>query len=102
MRSWDRSLYLGGRAEYGCLQAAAPRTAGGIAAITQAFRHMEREVEGDSTGMDADLDFHRAAGNDQIARVVSFLSDQIRETIMVARTHRGSTVSSVIAVTLSL
>lgn len=85
--------------------AAARRTAEGIAAITDAFRHMEREVEGDSAGVDADLDFHRAvaraAGNDQIARVVSFLSDQIRETIMVARTRPGSTVSSVIAVTLA-
>ena len=85
--------------------AAARRTASGMAAITDAFRHMEREVEGDSAGVDADLDFHRAvaraAGNDQSARVVSFLSDQIRETIMVARMRPGNTVSAVIAATLA-
>ncbi|HWX50209.1 MAG TPA: FadR/GntR family transcriptional regulator [Roseomonas sp.] len=85
--------------------AAERRTPNDIAAITDAFRNMQREVDGDSAGVDADLDFHRAvaraAGNEQIARVVSFLSDQIRETIMATRLRPGSLVSEVIAVTIA-
>ncbi|MDJ0390620.1 FadR/GntR family transcriptional regulator [Roseomonas sp. E05] len=85
--------------------AAERRTENDIAAITDAFRDMQREVEGDPGGVDADLAFHRAvaraAGNEQIARVISFLSDQVRETIMATRTRPGSSVSEVIAVTIA-
>jgi DNA-binding FadR family transcriptional regulator len=85
--------------------AAERRRQNDIDVITLAFRNMQREVEGDPGGVDADLAFHRAvaqaAGNDQIARVLSFLSDQIRETIMVARTRPGSRVNEVIAVTIA-
>ncbi|MXP65064.1 FadR family transcriptional regulator [Roseomonas sp. M0104] len=85
--------------------AAERRTENDVAAITDAFRNMQREVEGDPGGVDADLAFHRAvaraAANEQIARVISFLSDQVRETIMATRTRPGSSVSEVIAVTIA-
>jgi DNA-binding FadR family transcriptional regulator len=63
--------------------AAERRSAAGVAAIAHVYERMVREPEGKAGGVDADLDFRRAlaraTGNAQIAALVSFLSDQIRE-----------------------
>lgn len=85
--------------------AAERRSDADLAAIAHAYERMVRESEGEAGGVDADLDFHRAVaratGNAQIAAVVSFLSDQIRETILATRARPGSFVGRIIEVTLA-
>ncbi|WP_198382501.1 FadR/GntR family transcriptional regulator [Roseomonas sp. KE2513] len=85
--------------------AAERRSDADLAVIAHAYERMVQESEGKAGGVDADLDFHRAVaratGNAQIAAVVSFLSDQIRETILATRARPDSFVGRIIEVTLA-
>jgi GntR family transcriptional regulator, transcriptional repressor for pyruvate dehydrogenase complex len=76
-----------------------------LEALSAAFERMTREMEGEEGGVDADLDFHRAVaratGNSQIATVVTFLTEHIRETILATRARPGSFVGKIIEVTVA-
>ena len=54
-------------------------------------------------GVDADLEFHRAValatGNDYIARVVGFVTEHMRESIMAAR--RRAEVGEIVEITIA-
>jgi GntR family transcriptional repressor for pyruvate dehydrogenase complex len=73
------------------------------AAITAALDRMRTEWSGD-VGVDADLDFHRAValatGNDYIAKVVSFVSEHMRESIFATRSRPGADVETITRITL--
>ena len=74
------------------------------AAITIALDHMRKEWNGD-LGVDADLEFHRAVasatGNDYIAKVVSFVSEHMRESIFATRRRPGAEVEAIIRITIA-
>jgi GntR family transcriptional repressor for pyruvate dehydrogenase complex len=74
------------------------------AAITIALDRMRREWSGD-VGVDADLDFHRAValatGNDYIAKVVSFVSEHMRESIFATRSRPGAELEAIIRITIA-
>jgi GntR family transcriptional repressor for pyruvate dehydrogenase complex len=75
-----------------------------LAAISSALNRMVSEVDDPTGGVEADLDFHRAvagaAKNPYIAKVISFLSDQISETILAARVRPGISASDIIRITI--
>lgn len=75
-----------------------------LAAISSALDRMVSEVEDPTGGVEADLDFHRAvagaAKNPYITKVISFLSDQISETILAARFRPGISASDIIRITI--
>ena len=74
------------------------------AAITAALDRMRREWSGD-VGVDADLDFHRAValatGNDYIAKVVSFVSEHMRESIFATRSRPGAELETIVRITIA-
>jgi GntR family transcriptional repressor for pyruvate dehydrogenase complex len=74
------------------------------AAITTALERMREEWSGD-VGVDADLDFHRAValatGNDYIAKVVSFVSEHMRDSIFATRSRPGAEVETIIRITIA-
>jgi DNA-binding FadR family transcriptional regulator len=72
--------------------------------LRSALARMRGSEKWEQGGLDADLDFHRAVaratGNPYIVKVVSFVSEQMRESIAKTRASVG-TVAEVIAVTIS-
>lgn len=69
--------------------AALRRTEADLVAINIAMDRMRGAEKWSEGGVDADLDFHyavaRASGNPYVERFVTFVAEQIKETIIVAR-----------------
>ena len=84
--------------------AAERRTAASLKELKAALDRMCSEEKWERGGVDADLEFHRtvalATGNAYLGRVVSFISEQMRESIAETR-ERLKTVSEVVDVTIA-
>lgn len=74
-----------------------------FAELTAALDRMRGTDKWADAGVDADLAFHRiialATGNAYIARVIGFVAEQVRESIMATR-GRASTVGEIIEITI--
>lgn len=74
-----------------------------FAVISAALDRMRGDDKWANQGVDADLEFHRAValatGNDYIARVVGFVSEHMRESIMAAR--RRVPVGDIVEITIA-
>lgn len=75
------------------------------AAITAALNRMSGIEKWADKGVDADLEFHRAValatGNDHVARVVGFVSEHMRDSIMATRRRPNASVSEIVAITIA-
>ncbi|WP_131196716.1 FadR/GntR family transcriptional regulator [Lichenihabitans psoromatis] len=80
-------------------------TAAQRAAITAALHRMRGKEKRGDAGVDADLDFHRAValatGNDYIAKVVSFVSEHMRESIFATRMRPGVAIDTIVDITIA-
>lgn len=69
--------------------AAATATAADVAHVRAALRKLERAVEADVPGTDADLDFHvaiaRASNNKYRVQLIEYLNREVRDAIDIAR-----------------
>ena len=78
-------------------------TAAEHAVISAALARMRGNGKWADGGVDADLEFHRAValatGNDYIARVVGFVTEHMRESIMAAR--RRAAVVEIVEITIA-
>lgn len=78
-------------------------TAAQFAVLSSALDRMRGSEKWADQGVDADLEFHRAValatGNDYIARVVGFVSEHMRESIMAAR--RRAAVRDIVEITIA-
>lgn len=76
-----------------------------FAAISAALDRMRGVEKWADKGVDADLEFHRAValatGNDYIARVVGFVSEHMRESIMATRRRPNADVGDIVEVTIA-
>lgn len=76
------------------------------ARISDAFARMQGVERWAETGVDADLEFHRAValatGNDYVARVVSYVSEHMRESIMATRRHPDAQVDAIVEITIAV
>ena len=75
------------------------------AAITAALERMRGIEKWADRGVDADLEFHRAValatGNDYVARVVGFVSEHMRDSIMATRRRPNASVSDIVEITIA-
>lgn len=75
------------------------------ARISDAFARMQGVMKWAETGVDADLEFHRAValatGNDYVARVVSYVSEHMRESIMATRRRPDASVDAIVELTIA-
>jgi GntR family transcriptional regulator, transcriptional repressor for pyruvate dehydrogenase complex len=75
------------------------------AAITAALEEMRGIEKWADKGVDADLEFHRAVaratGNDYVARVVGFVSEHMRDSIMATRRRPDASVSDIVEITIA-
>jgi len=80
-------------------------TAGHQAAISAALDRMRGIEKWADKGVDADLEFHRAValatGNDYIARVVGFVSEHMRESIMATRRRPNIKLDDIVDITIA-
>jgi len=80
-------------------------TAGHRAAISAALDRMRGIEKWADKGVDADLEFHRAValatGNDYIARVVGFVSEHMRESIMATRRRPNIKLDDIVDITIA-
>ena len=80
-------------------------TAAQHAAISDALERMRGNEKWADEGVDADLEFHRAVasatGNDYIARVVGFVSEHMRESIMATRRRPNADVGAIVETTIA-
>ena len=75
------------------------------AAISAALERMQGAEKWADTGVDADLEFHRAValatGNDYVARVVGYVSEHMRESIMATRRRPDADVATIVDITVA-
>jgi GntR family transcriptional repressor for pyruvate dehydrogenase complex len=75
------------------------------AAISSALERMRGIEKWADTGVDADLEFHRAValatGNDYVARVVGFVSEHMRDSIMATRRRPNASLSDIVEITIA-
>jgi DNA-binding FadR family transcriptional regulator len=75
------------------------------AAITAALDRMRGAEKWADAGVDADLEFHRAValatGNDYIAKVVGFVSEHMRESILATRMRPSADVKTIVEITIA-
>ena len=75
------------------------------AAISAALAGMRGIEKWADKGVDADLEFHRAValatGNDHVARVVGFVSEHMRDSIMATRRRPNASVSEIVEITIA-
>ncbi len=80
-------------------------TAAQHAAISAALERMRGVEKWADKGVDADLEFHRAValatGNDYIARVVGFVSEHMRESIVATRHRPDADVRAIVEITIA-
>jgi GntR family transcriptional regulator, transcriptional repressor for pyruvate dehydrogenase complex len=80
-------------------------TAAHRAAISAALEGMRGVEKWADKGVDADLEFHRAValatGNEYIARVVGFVSEHMRESIVAARRQPNADVAAIVEITIA-
>jgi len=85
--------------------AARRRTPEQLAALERALDRMRGTEKWASGGVDADLEFHKAVaegtGNAYIRMAVSFLSEQVRVTIMETRARSEAEISDIVEVTIA-
>jgi GntR family transcriptional regulator, transcriptional repressor for pyruvate dehydrogenase complex len=85
--------------------AAARGTAAQHARISDSFARMQGAEKWADAGVDADLEFHRevalATGNDYVARVVSYVSEHMRESIMATRRRPNASVGAIVDITIA-
>ncbi len=74
-------------------------------AISLALDRMRGVERWADAGVDADLDFHRAValatGNDYIAKVVAFVSEHMRESIMATRRRPSAQLVAIVDITIA-
>ncbi len=74
-------------------------------AITAALDRMRGTEKWADAGVDADLEFHRAValatGNDYIAKVVSFVSEHMRDSIMATRRRPSARLDAIVEITIA-
>lgn len=84
--------------------AALRRTDEQLAAIAHSLEAMRSAERWEDSGVDADVEFHRnvaqATGNSYITMVISFLSEQVRLSIMEARSRHPS-MQEIIDITIA-
>lgn len=75
------------------------------AAISLALARMRGIEKWADKGVDADLEFHRAialaTGNDYVARVVGFVSEHMRDSIMATRRRPNASVNEIVEITIA-
>ncbi len=75
------------------------------AAISSALERMRGIEKWADTGVDADLEFHRAValatGNDYVARVVGFVSEHMRDSIMATRRRPNASLNEIVEITIA-
>lgn len=75
------------------------------AAISAALDRMRGVEKWADKGVDADLEFHRAValatGNDYVARVVGYVSEHMRASIMATRRRPDASVNDIIEITIA-
>lgn len=85
--------------------AARRRSAEQLAALERALDRMRGNEKWAAGGVDADLEFHRAVaegtGNAYIRMAISFLSEQVRVTIMETRERSAGTVGDIVEITIA-
>ena len=85
--------------------AATRGTATQHARISNAFAKMQGAEKWAETGVDADLEFHRAValatGNDYVARVAGYVSEHMRESIMATRRPPDASVDAIVEITIA-
>ena len=73
-----------------------------ISAALERMRGADRWADG---GVDADLEFHRAValatGNGYIAKVVSFVSEHMRDSIMATRRRPSARLDAIVDITIA-
>ena len=107
----DRSAFLALFELRGILEiraaslAARRRTDAQLAALGEALARMRGTEKWVAGGVDADLEFHKAiaagTGNAYIKMAISFLSEQVRVTIMETRERSGAAVVDIVEVTIA-
>ena len=74
-------------------------------AISAALDRMRGTGKWAEEGVDADLEFHRAValatGNDYIAKVVSFVSEHMRDSIMETRRRPSARLDAIVEITIA-
>ena len=75
------------------------------AAVTAALDKMRGVEKWADKGVDADLDFHRAValatGNDHLVKVVGFVSEHMRASIMATRRRPDANLDAIVTVTIA-
>jgi DNA-binding FadR family transcriptional regulator len=76
-----------------------------MGAITAALDRMRGVEKWADSGVDADLEFHRAValatGNDFFARVAGFVSEHMRESIMATRKRPSANLDAIVEITIA-
>ena len=85
--------------------AASRGTAAQHAAISDALAKMRGLEKWADKGVDADLEFHRAValatGNDYVARVVGFVSEHMRDSILETRRRPNTNLTDIVDITIA-
>ncbi|MDX7950829.1 FadR/GntR family transcriptional regulator [Lichenihabitans sp. Uapishka_5] len=75
------------------------------AAISEALMKMRGIEKWADKGVDADLEFHRAValatGNDYVARVVGFVSEHMRDSILETRRRPNANLKDIVDITIT-